>query len=100
MKISLRNALTLAAVALAAGLLAPVHAQVASYGFESPVFTVGQSTALLAEPPNGGDATFLTDFTSSPGAADFSVFAFSSGLQPAFSGQFLSSTGGRYRLWR
>jgi hypothetical protein len=80
--------LALAVAFLAAG---PVLAQTAIYSFETPVFTLGESTPLLNRSPNsGGPVGFTTSFTAAPGANSFTI-SDTAGFQPnvLFNNQYL-----------
>jgi len=69
------------------GLSASAHAQTATYTFEAPVFTAGQTTPLINVAPNSGDAAFRASFTSAPTPNGFSIAVFSP--NPLLTGQVL-----------
>lgn len=64
-----------------------VNADTVTYTFESPQFTVGQTTPLLNIAPNTGSPTFLASFTSSPFAGGFRIDFFQP--NPLFTGNLL-----------
>ena len=80
-----RNALALLTLLAVSGGAA--RAQSATYTFEAPVFTAGQTTPLLNVAPNSGDASFRASFTSAPTAGGFQVSSFVP--NPLFSGNGL-----------
>lgn len=76
------------AVGIGVLALAPAaEAAIVTYTFNSPQFTVGQTTPLLNRAPNVGDPTFLTSFTSVPTAAAFQIQPFAA--NPLLSGNVL-----------
>ena len=69
------------------GLGASAHAQTATYTFEAPVFTEGQTTPLINVAPNSGDAAFRASFTSAPTPDGFGILTVTP--NPLFTGQAL-----------
>lgn len=51
----------------------PAGAATVTYTFESPVFSLGQTTPLLNKSPNIGSPSFLASFNSSPAGNGFSI---------------------------
>lgn len=77
----------LCALVLGVVLTAPVQAELVTYNFNAPQFTLNQSTPLLNRAPNIGLNTFLTSFTSAPRTNAFLVGDFQP--NPLFSGPAL-----------
>ncbi len=63
------------------------RADTVTYTFETPQFTLGQTTPLLNKAPNVGSPTFLTSFTSSPTPSGLSILNFLP--NPLFTGNSL-----------
>jgi hypothetical protein len=65
---------------------------VALYTFETPMFSVGQTTPLLSKPPNSGPSTFTTSFTDTAVSNGYEILSF----QPnsLMSGQVLVAPAG------
>lgn len=67
----------------------PAGAASVTYTFESPVFSLGQTTPLLNKSPNIGDLSFLASFTSGPTGNGLSI-----GNNPNLPGGMSLSDGG------
>lgn len=77
----------LCALVLGAVFTSPARAELVTYNFNAPQFTLNESTPLLNRAPNIGLNTFLASFTSAPRADAFVVSNFQP--NPLFSGPSL-----------
>ena len=71
-------------------LTVPTQAQTALYTFESPVFSLGETTPMLDCAPNTGPSDFLTSFVPERNYGSFSI---QNSINPNFSGNYIFGSG-------